>query len=69
MSEILFKSNEAMLNDNQSLQIEDLFAQPIISNSLLRLIPPAFMSLTPRQLYDQIKEIAKAKFNFNLPGE
>ena len=69
MDEILFKSNELMVSQTEEFNVEDLFSQPVLSNGLHRLMPPTFFSLTPREVYDQIKEIAKVKFGHELPAE
>lgn len=57
MSEILFRQNELSMNDEE-LNVADLFSQPTISNGLYRMNQPTFMSLTPRQIYEEIKQIA-----------
>jgi len=41
----------------------------MISNGLHRLLSPSFISITPRQVYDEIKEIARVKFGHELPAE
>ena len=32
-------------------------------------MPPAFFNLTPREIYEQVKEIARSKFGHELPAE
>jgi len=68
MSEILFKQNEAQLNQEE-FKVEDLFSQPVISSGLYRMTPPSSLSVTPREIYEQVKEIAKVKFGHELPSE
>ena len=41
----------------------------MLSQGLHRLLPPAFYSITPREIYEQVKEIARAKFGHELPAE
>ena len=55
--------------DGEEFKVADLFSQQVLSNGLLRLIPPRFISITPRQIYDEIKEIARIKFDHVLPNE
>ena len=69
MSEILFRQNEIMMASQAEFEVGDLFSQPVLSSGLHRLIPPSFFSLTPRTLYEQIKEIARVKFGHELPAE
>ena len=69
MSEILFRQHDLTPTDGEEFKVEDLFSQPVLSNGLHRLIPPRFISITPRQIYDEIKEIASVKFNYTLPNE
>lgn len=57
MSQILFSQNELNINDEE-LSVAELFSQPTIANGLYRMIPPSFMNLTPRQIYEEIKSIA-----------
>ena len=52
MSEILFKSNVAMVDDFEEFKVEDLFSQTVLSSGLHRLIPPTFLSLSPREIYE-----------------
>lgn len=34
--------------NGEELNVADLFSQPTISNGLYRMLPPTFVSLTPR---------------------
>lgn len=47
-----------MAGNSEEFNVEDLFSQPILSNGLHRLIQPSFISITPREIYEQVKEIA-----------
>ena len=58
-----------MAGNSEEFNVEDLFSQPVLSNGLHRLLAPAFMSITPREIYEQVKEIALVKFGYELPGE
>jgi len=58
-----------MAGYSEEFKVEDLFSQPVLSNGLHRLIPPSFISIAPREMYEQIKEIAKVKFGHELPSE
>ena len=72
MSEILFRQTdvlESLSAQQEEFKVEDLFSQPMISNGLHRLLQPSFINITPRQIYDEIKEIARVKFSHELPSE
>ena len=69
MSEILFRQSEQLINDEEEFKIDEIFSQPVLASGLHRLLPPAFFNLTPRDIYEQVKEIAKAKFGHELPAE
>ena len=69
MSDILFKQNEPASSELDLFKVDDLFAQPVLSQGLNRLLPPSFLNLTPRDIYEKIKEIASGKYGFDLPAE
>ena len=69
MSEILFTQHEQLFANLDEFQIDDLFSQTVLSQGLHRLMPPSFYNITPREIYEQVKEIAKAKFGHELPAE
>mmetsp|Transcript_1191 Transcript_1191/g.1573 ORF Transcript_1191/g.1573 Transcript_1191/m.1573 type:complete len:124 (-) Transcript_1191:1386-1757(-) len=69
MSEILFKQNEQIGGMEDEFNLDDLFSQSVLATGLHRMLPPAFFNITPRQIYEQVKEIAKCKFDFELPVE
>ena len=55
MHEILFKQNEALVNDQEQFSVENLFSQPVLANGLHRMMPPTALNNTPREIYDQVK--------------
>lgn len=69
MSQILFQQNEALVGVADEFKIDDLFTQPVLSTGLYRFLPPSFLNITPREIYEQVKEIARVKFGHELPGE
>lgn len=58
-----------LMNDHEEFKIDDLFSQAVLSSGLHRLNAPTFISITPRDIYEQIKEIASVKFGHELPSE
>ena len=69
MSEILFKINENNIGEADEFSVEDLFSQSVLSCGLNRLNTPSFYNITPREIYEQVKEIAQIKFDHELPAE
>lgn len=57
------------MGDSGDFKIDDLFALPVLSTGLHRTLPPSFLNLAPRDIYEQVKEIAKGKFGHELPSE
>ena len=52
MSEVLFKQQELLMGDQEEFKVSDLFSQPVLSSGLHRMIPPSFISVTPRDIYE-----------------
>ena len=47
----------------------ELFSLPLISTGLYRLYMPNGLKLKPLEIYDEIKQVAKARFGHELPDE
>lgn len=69
MSEILFRMNDSASEATEEFDVSELFSQPALSTGLHRLCSPGFFNITPREIYEQVKEIARIKFDYELPAE
>ena len=71
MADVLFKglnqTGEFSPENPAGFLAEDLFTQPILAKGLLSVPRPACLSLTPAQLFEEIREIASKRFGFELP--
>ena len=68
MADVLFKNIENQNNKEQDdFKVDDLFKSSILSNGLNRLVPPSGLNITPDELYNEIKNIAKLRFSFECP--
>ena len=65
MADILFKQPET----DEVFDVAELFTQTLLAQGLHRLLPPSFMNIQPREIYEQVKEIAKVRFGHELPSE
>lgn len=65
MADILFQPSA----DAEEFSIKDMFANSYFAEGLNRVESSVALSVTPAQLYDQIKEIAQARFGHKLPEQ
>jgi len=61
MSDVLFASDVA------EFKLSELFTSPTLSRSLNKLAVAPCLSLTPAQIFNEIKEVANKRFNHQLP--
>jgi hypothetical protein len=67
MCDILFRQK---LEESQTaFLVGDLFSSELVAKSLHRVLPPSGLSITPKSLYAEVKEIAKARFDVDLPND
>ena len=52
MSEILFRQHESLQSEHDLFSVDNLFTQPVLATGLHRLMPPAALALTPREIYE-----------------
>ena len=79
MSEILFRfqdTQEGATGSDASATIRDglfnigdIFSAPQVSKCLHKLVPPTALRTTPKDLYTEMREIAKQRFGFELPND
>ncbi len=61
---MLFKQSQG---DIQNFQIDELFKEKTISQGLITIERPTVLSMKPQDLYQQIKHLAKWRYDFDLP--
>lgn len=49
--------------------MNELFKTPLLSQGLNRLTTAPALYLTPDQIYSEIKTVAKARYDFELPAK
>lgn len=74
MSDILFNETNMTMGGQATTEfdefkVEDLFNTPILSTGLNRLLTPPALAITPKELYDQIKEVASGRFGYQIPEQ
>lgn len=60
IGELLFKSPYEDLN----FESNELFMEPMISMNVCESVVPDVFSLTPKQLYQQIKDLAEKRYQY-----
>ena len=58
-----------MSNETEEFKLADLFGNVALSESLNIPFRPSVLQLTPQEMYDQIKQIALARFGHQLPEQ
>ena len=66
MSDILFKQGDGITSAADEFNVTDIFQSSILSTGLHRLVPPHALSMTPEEIYTEIRKIADVRFGYKI---
>jgi hypothetical protein len=69
MVDILFQQGNGLSSAADEFDVSDIFSSSTLSTGLHRLVPPHALSMTPEELFAEIRKIADTRFGYTIPDK